>query len=382
MDWENISFSQLPSPCYVIDCDILKERLQTFKRHCDYLNLKPLLAVKGFPLAILYKEMAPYLCGISASGLFEARLGGHMGKEVHIHAPAYRSEEMQEILTRCDHIVFNSIGQWVQYRDIIASAHRNLSVGLRVNPGYSEIAVSKYNPCQPCSRFGVTKDLLTQQDLSGLDGLHLHVMCDQNADTFARVIDYFRNSFENVLPQLSWINFGGGQRLADTDCKIDLLKAPLSKLITEFGLELYVEPCEPLTAECGYLVSTVLDIVKNERETAILDTSATCHMPDVLEMPYQPDIVLPGGSNMGNYRYIFAGVSCLAGDIIGEYKLKAPLQIGEKVVFSDMGAYTFARENYFNGINYPSIVLYDLTQGFHIVKQFEYKHYESTYWFS
>ena len=382
MNWENIGFSQLPSPCYVIDCDILKERLETLKKNCDYLNLKPLLAMKGFPLAILYKEMAPYLYGISASGLFEAHLGGHMGKEVHIHAPAYRPEEMQEVLTRCDHIVFNSIGQWMQYRDVVATAPRSPSVGLRVNPEYSEIVVSKYDPCRPYSRFGVTKDLLIQQDLSGLDGLHLHVMCDQDAETFARVISHFVEDFEDFLPQLSWINFGGGQRLADTDCQINLLKALLSKLITEFGLDLYIEPCEPLTAVCGYLVSTVLDIVKNERETVILDTSATCHMPDVLEMPYQPDIVLPVSSNVGNYRYIFAGVSCLAGDIIGEYKLKTPLQIGEKVVFSEMGAYTFARENYFNGINYPSIALYDHRQGFHIVKQFGYDQYESMYWFS
>lgn len=382
MNWKNLDLSQLPSPCYVIDCDTLKKRLQTLRKHCDELNLKPLLAVKGFPLAAIYNKMAPYLYGASASGLFEVRLGGHMGKEVHIHAPAYRPEEMQEILTRCDHIVFNSIGQWAQYRDIVAAAPRNPSVGLRVNPEYSEIAVTKYNPCQPFSRFGVTKRMLAHQDLSGIDGFHLHVMCDQEADTFARVVNHFIDQFEDALPQLSWVNFGGGQRLADADCQIELLKGPLSKLTAEFELELYVEPCEPLTAECGYLVSTVLDIVKNERQTAILDTSAACHMPDVLEMPYRPDIIFPANGDVGNYDCVFAGISCLAGDILGGYKLEAPLQIGDKVVFSEMGAYTFARENYFNGINYPSIVLYDHTQGFHIVKQFGYEHYENTYWFS
>lgn len=382
MNWKNIDLSLLPSPCYVIDCDILKDRLQTLKKHCDDLNLKPLLAIKGFPLAALYSEMAPYLYGTSASSLFEARLGGHMGKEVHIHAPAYRPEEMQEILTRCDHIVFNSIGQWTQYRNIVAISPRHRSVGLRVNPEYSEIAVPKYNPCQPFSRFGVTKKMLMHQDLSGLDGLHLHVMCDQGAETFARVIDHFRDNFEDALPRLSWINFGGGQRLADADCRVELLEVPLSKLAAEFALELYVEPCEPLTAECGYLVSTVLDIVGNKRQTAILDISAQCHMPDILEMPYRPDIVSPANDDMGNHSYTFAGVSCLAGDIIGEYKLEEPLQIGAKVVFSEMGAYTFARENYFNGINYPSIALYDHTHGFRIVKQFGYEHYENTYWFS
>lgn len=379
MEWNKIDFSQLPSPCYLIDCDVLKSRLQTLKRHCDRAGLRPLLAVKGFPLAILFENMAPYLYGISASGLFESRLGARMGKEVHIHAPAYKLEEMGEVLERCSHIVFNSLGQWARYRGLAAANHRHPSIGLRINPEYSEVEVAKYNPCLPYSRFGITRKALDHRDLSGIEGFHLHVMCDQDAGTFARVIEHTVDKFGDILPQLSWINFGGGQRLADADYQIELLREPLAGLISKYGLEVYVEPCESLTTECGYLVSTVLDIVKNEKETAILDASALCHMPDILEMPYRPDIAFPSHGDTGDHGYIFAGVSCMAGDIIGEYQLAAPLQVGTRVVFSEMGAYTFARENYFNGINHPAIVFYDRTQGFRIVKQFDYQDYEHKY---
>lgn len=381
MEWNQVDFSQLPSPCYIIDCDALQNRLQTLKRHCAHVGLKPLLAVKGFPLAILFEDMSPYLYGTSASGLFESRLGARMGKEVHVHAPAYKPEEMEEILEWCDHIVFNSFGQWIRYRGLAASNHRHPSIGLRINPEYSEVEVAKYNTCLPYSRFGITQKDLDRQDLSGIEGLHLHAMCDQDAGTFVRVIEHTVDKFGDVLPQLSWINFGGGQRLADADYQIELLQEPLARLISKYGLEIYVEPCESLTTESGYLVSTVLDIVKNGRETAILDTSAFCHMPDVLEMPYRPDIVFPSDGNTGGHSYIFAGASCMAGDIIGEYNLTASLQVGNRVVFSEMGAYTFARENYFNGINHPAIVLYSRTQGFRIVKQFDYQDYEHKYWF-
>lgn len=379
MEWNKIDFSQLPSPCYVIDCDVLKNRLKTLKQHCDHVGIKPLLAVKGFPLAILFEDMAPYLYGISASGLFESRLGARMGKEVHIHAPAYKSEEIGAVLEQCSHIVFNSLGQWTQFRGLVDSGKRHPSIGLRINPEYSEVEVAKYNPCLPYSRFGATREVLDHQELSGIEGVHIHVMCDQGAETFARVIEHTVDKFRNILPQLSWINFGGGQRLADPDYQIEILQEPLGRLISKYGLEVYVEPCESLTAECGYLVSTVLDIVKNVKKTAILDTSALCHMPGILEMPYRPNIVFPSDGNTGDYSYIFAGVSCMAGDIIGEYKLTTPLQVGTRVVFVEMGAYTFVRENYFNGINHPAIAFYDRKQGFRIVKQFDYQDYAHKY---
>lgn len=376
MNWSKIDFSKLPSPCYIIDCDILKKNLQTMKKNCDFLGIKPLISIKGFPLALVYKEMAPYICGLSASSLFEAQLGRHLGKEIHIHAPAYKPDEIKEILMQCDHVVFNSLSQWKRYHNILTT---NASIGLRVNPEYSEINTEIYNPCMPYSRFGVTKEVLNHQSIKGIDGFHLHAMCDHNAEAFVHVINNLLDKFGHYLPYLSWINFGGGQRLADEDYQTDILQGQISKLITEFGLDIYVEPCEAIVTDCGYLVSTVLDVVKNKKETAILDVSALCHMPDVLEMPYRPNIEFPSDGNCGNYSYYFAGVSCLAGDIIGEYSFNFPIQPGNKVVFSEMGAYTFAKENYFNGINHPAIVLYDQKNGFNIVKQFYYQDYEANY---
>lgn len=379
MDWSKINLSQLPSPCYVIDCDSLINNLKIMKRNCESVGIKPLLAVKGFPLALIFRDMAPYVHGISASSLFEAQLGVHMGKEIHIHTPAYRPDEIIDVLHCCDHVVFNSFTQWDLYRDLLNSSPKRPSVGLRINPEYSEVEIDKYNPCLPYSRFGITRETLFGRNLTGIDGFHLHVMCDHGAETFARVINNLVSKFEAVLPQLSWINFGGGQRLADKDYKIELLHDPISRLANDFDLDIYVEPCEAVVTGSGYLVSSVLDVIKNGKETAILDTSALCHMPDVLEMPYRPDIEFPSDGNHGNYRYIFAGVSCLAGDIIGEYGLDAPIKVGDKIIFSDMGAYTFAKENYFNGINHPAIVLYDQLNGFRVVKQFDYKDYEHQY---
>lgn len=379
MDWSKIDFSKLPSPCYVIDCDILKKNLQIMKKHCDILGIKPLIAIKGFPLALIFEKMAPYICGISASSLFEAQLGKHLGKEIHIHTPAYRPDEIQEVLKQCDHVVFNSLSQWKQYQNILTRNTSNTSIGLRINPEYSEIYTQIYNPCMPYSRLGVTKEALNHQNIDGIDGFHLHVMYDHNAKTFAHVIDILLDKFGIYLPHLSWINLGGGQRLADNNYEISILQEKISMLTTKFNLEVYVEPCEAIVTDCGYLVSTILDVVKNKKETAILDVSALCHMPDVVEMPYRPDLEFPSDCNHGKYSYYFAGVSCLASDIIGEYSFNTPIQTGDKIVFSEMGAYTFARENYFNGINHPAIVLYNQKDGFHVVKQFCYQDYEAKY---
>lgn len=379
MNFDTISLSKLPSPCYVIDCDILKHNLKIMKKNCDSIGIKPLISIKGFPLALVFKIMAPYIYGCSASSLFEARLGSHMGKEIHIHAPAYRTDEIGDVIRQCDYITFNSFSQWVHYQNILSQNTKHPHVGLRINPEYSEIDIPKYNPCMPYSRFGVTHEALAHLDISGIDGFHLHAMYDNNAEAFARIIDNLVEKFGYYLPHLSWINLGGGQHLADPNYPNNILKNAISKLISEFGLNVYVEPCEAIVTECGYLVSTVLDIIINKKQTAILDTSALCHMPDVLEMPYTPDIEIPCNDHYGKYNYLFAGVSCLAGDIIGEYRLNAPIQVGDKVVFSEMGAYTFAKENYFNGINHPAIVLYDQLHGFRIVKQFSYQDYESKY---
>lgn len=379
MEWNKMDISKLPTPCYIIDCDILKNNLGLMQRRCELLNIKPLLAVKGFPLALVFSDIAPFLCGASASSLFEAHIGEHIGKEVHIHAPAYKADEIEEVFTRCDHVVFNSITQWEKYKGTALRYASHTSCGIRINPEYSEIAVDKYNPCLPNSRFGITKAKVNMNRLAGIEGLHVHVMCEQGAETLVRVIEKIIYQFGNILPNMSWLNLGGGHQLADENYHIELLQKPVSKLTSDYGLNVYVEPCEAVVTGCGYLLSTVLDIVENEKITAILDTSATCHMPDVLETPYQPGIEYPANGDLKPYRYILSGISCLAGDIIGEYHMENPLHIGDKVIFSDMGAYTFAKENYFNGINLPAIVLYSASGGFNIVKEFSYHDYETRY---
>lgn len=380
MKWEKVDFSELPSPSYIIDIDALKADLQTMKNYCDLVGLKPLLAIKGFPLALLFKDIAPFFYGVSASSLFEAKLGRYMEKEIHVHTPAYCIKEIAEVLDMCDHVVVNSFSQWECIKSYLKKAKGKASVGIRINPEFSVVNVEKYNTCLPYSRFGVTASQLIHSDLAGIEGFHLHVMCDHGADTFAKVIQIVIDNFGDCLPRLSWINLGGGQRLADSDYQIELLQKPLSNLISKMGMDVYIEPCEAVITGSGYLVSTVLDIVENRKQTAILDTSALCHMPDVLEMPYRPDIVVPLTRNDGQYSYILAGISCLAGDIIGEYRFDKPLQVGNKVIFSEMGAYTFAKESYFNGINHPSIALYDEKNGIRVVKEFSYKDYEFNYW--
>lgn len=350
------------------------------KKRCEYLHIKPLLAVKGFPLALVYHEISSYLCGTSASGLFETLLGAYLGKENHIHAPAYREDEIEKILNHCDHIVFNSYSQWERYREIVKKKIPYVSPGLRINPEYSEVSVDKYNTCLPNSRFGLTHKELSKHDISEIDGLHLHVMCEQGAETLLNVINVVREKFCNYLHSVKWINLGGGHQLANSDYNYEILREPLLKLMSDFNIQIYVEPCEAVVENCGYLITTVLDVVENGKKTAILDTSACCHMPGILEMPYVPDIVFPPTSEKKQFNYILSGVSCMAGDIIGEYQLDKELKVGDKIIFSNMGAYSFARENYFNGINYPSIALFDKNNGLRVVKSFSYSDYLKNYY--
>lgn len=282
MNFYKLDITQLPSPCYVINCDVLKQNLLLMKKHCDYAAINPLLAIKGFPLALVYKDIAPFLKGASASSLYEANIAQYLGKEVHIHAPAYRPDEILNIYKNCNYIVFNSISQWEKYKNAFNWKKQQVSPGLRINPEYSEIDIEKYNTCTTYSRFGVTKNNIIQHDISGIEGFHFHALYDQGAETLIKIIDKVINNFGKYFKNIFWINLGGGHQLANEDYNIDLLEKTISKLKSEFGLEIYVEPCEAIVTSCGFLVSTVLDIVENNKKTIILDTSAICHMPDVL----------------------------------------------------------------------------------------------------
>lgn len=374
-----INLYKLPSPCYLIDIDVLIHNLKIMKKNCDILGIKPLLAVKGFPLSLIYNKLSPYLFGGSASSLYEAYICKQLGKEIHIHSTAYKPDEITKVFELCDHVVFNSLSQWNKYRDLIHKKYPKISTGIRINPEYSEVDTEIYNPCLQYSRLGITQNNLLYSDVSGIEGLHFHVMCDQGANTLYNVINVIINKFKENLLRASWINLGGGHQISELNYDVEIIKSPISKLINDFNLQVYIEPCESIVTSSGFLVSTVLDIINNKKQIVILDTSAICHMPDVVEMPYKPEIIFPQISKKGKYIYSLTGISCLPGDIIGDYNFNKPLKIGDRVIFSDMGAYTFAKENYFNGINHPAIVLYEKKHGFKIVKQFNYDDYAKNY---
>lgn len=326
----------------------------------------------------VFPLIGQYLKGITASSLFEAKLGyEEMGKEVHIFAPAYREDEFDEILIYCDHIVFNSFHQWNKYKNKVKNYHKKIECGIRINPEYSEIETPIYNPCYVNSRLGVTLSNFKADELEGIDGLHFHTMCEQNSDTLARTIKVVDEKFGKYIRQLKWVNFGGGHHITRADYDIQSLVDSIIFIKEKYDVDVYLEPGEAIALNTGYLAATVLDIVDNGMQIAILDTSAACHMPDVLEMPYRPNIIDAGMPNEYPYTYRLGGPTCLAGDIIGDYSFKQPLKAGDKLIFCDMAHYTMVKNNTFNGINLPSIALYSEKEGIKIIKKFGYDDFKN-----
>ena len=372
-------FSALPTPCFVVDEALLVKNLALLKEIGDRTGAKILLAQKAFSMYSTYPLLAQYLCGTTASSLFEARLGAEEmpRREVHIFSPAYKEADFAQIVQICDHIVFNTPAQWQRFRPMVKASGRQLSCGLRINPEYAEVETDLYNPCIPGSRMGTTADKLSAGLPDGLDGLHFHTMCEQNADTLWRTLDAVEEKFGRYLGQLRWLNFGGGHHITRADYDIELLERCITRMRDRYDLQIYLEPGEGVVLNTGFLVAEVLDIMENGMQIAILDTSAACHMPDVLEMPYRPEVIGAGKPGELPYTYRFAGPTCLAGDVIGDYSFRAPLQSGDRVVFCDMALYSMVKTNTFNGINLPSIALRRQDGTFEIVRQFGYADFKS-----
>jgi len=375
----NIDVSGLPTPIYIVDERLIEKNLKILKEVMDRTNCKILLAQKAFSMYSLYPLIGRYLSGTAASSLFEARLGFEemKGREVHIYSPAYREEEFDEIIEICDHIVFNSFSQWNKYKDRIKAAGKKIECGLRINPEYSEIKTEIYNPCAKGSRLGVTLANFSEDELEGIDGLHFHTMCEQNSDVLKRTIEVVDRKFGKYIKRMKWVNFGGGHHITRPGYDIETLVECIMFIKKKYGVEVYLEPGEAIALNAGYLAARVLDFVKNNVDIAILDTSAACHMPDVLEMPYRPKIVGAGEPGEYPYTYRLGGLTCLAGDIIGDYSFEEPLKEGDILIFTDMAIYTMVKNNTFNGVNLPSIAVYNEKEGLKIIKRFGYEDFKS-----
>lgn len=365
--------SKLKTPCYVTDENLLLHNLKILDHVRKETGCKILLAQKAFSMYSVYPLLSKFLDGTTASGLFEAKLGREefIG-EVHVFSPAYKQAEMEQLLKISDHIVFNSFRQWAKYRNLVKGCGRDISCGIRVNPEYSEIETEIYNPCAENSRLGITKDQFDESMLDGIEGLHFHTMCEQGAETLKRTLPYFEEKFGKYLYGMKWVNFGGGHHITRDDYNVDLLIECIKYISAKYNVQVYLEPGEAVALNAGFLVTEVLDVGKNGMNLAVVDTSAACHMPDVLEMPYRPLIIDSGQAGEKPYTYRLGGPTCLAGDIIGDYSFDKPLKEGDRLVFTDMAIYSMVKNNTFNGMPLPSIYLHTLDGELKLIKEFGY----------
>lgn len=373
MDWIN----KVKTPCYVIDERRLRENLEILKRVREESGCKILLAQKAYSAFATYPLIAEYLDGCTASGLFEARLGYEemakpFGRENHIFSPAYFDEEFDEIAKICGHISFNNIRQYEKFKDRAAGA----SCGIRINPEYSTQEHGIYDPCGEFSRLGTT--LANFPELpDGVKGLHFHTLCEQNADALCETMVAVTEKFGNYLGRIEWLNMGGGHHITRPDYDIELLIEEIRFEINQYGFDVYLEPGEAIALNAGYLVTTVLDTFRNGMDIAITDASAACHMPDVLEMPYRPNIQGAGAAGEKAFTYRLGGNTCLAGDIIGDYSFDNRLCEGDRLVFEDMAIYSMCKNNTFNGIALPSIYLLKENGELALLKKFGYADFKS-----
>lgn len=370
--------SKLKTPCYVTDESLLLNNLKILDNVRKATGCKILLAQKAFSMYSVYPLLSKYLDGTTASGLFEAKLGREEFEgEVHVFSPAYKKDEIEQLVKISDHIVFNSFFQWKKYRELIKNCDRNISCGIRVNPEYSEIETEIYNPCAKNSRLGVTEEQFDETLLEGIEGLHFHTMCEQGAETLERTLLHFEKKFGKYLYQMKWVNFGGGHHITRDDYNIDLLIECIKYISNKYNVQVYLEPGEAVALNAGFLVTEVLDVSKNGMHLAIVDTSAACHMPDVLEMPYRPFIMNSGKAGEKPYTCRLGGPTCLAGDIIGDYSFAEPLKEGDRLVFTDMAIYSMVKNNTFNGMPLPSIYIHSLNGELKLIKDFGYDDFKS-----
>jgi len=372
-----IAKGTIETPVYLLDQSLIEENMKVLRYVKDRTGCKILHALKAYASFATFPTMSRYLDGVCASGLNEARLGREkFGKEVHTFSAAYKEKEIKAILKYSDSIIFNSFYQLRKYSQSAKKA--GVEIGLRVNPGHSEVETDIYNACAPYSRLGIVHVIFTREfprHRGLVDGLHFHALCQQNSDVLERILRSFEKLYGKYIKGLKWVNFGGGHHITREDYDLELLIRLINVFKEKYGVQVYLEPGEASVYNAGVLVSSVLDIVKNKAEIAIMDTSAETHMPDVLLMPYRPHILGSGKKNEKKYRYRLAGPSCLAGDVIGDYSFDRPLKRGDKLIFTDMALYSIVKNTTFNGINPPDIAVMRNRGKIEVVRRFGYTDY-------
>ena len=364
----------LPTPYYLIDESLILKNLQIIKQIKDLSGCKVLLAQKAFSSFYFYPLLSQYLDGTASSGLFEARLAHeHFGKEVHVFTSGFKEEEFKDVLKYSDHIVFNSNSQLIRFKERALKAKK--TIGIRINPEVStQTGNSMYDPCSPTSRMGIKVQDIDAKLLDGVSGFHFHTLCQQNADALETTVKEVEKKFGKYFSKLKWINFGGGHHLTRANYDIPKLVKIIRYFKDKYQLDVYLEPGEAIVLNAGFLVSKVLDVTKNDVEIAILDASATCHMPDVLEAKFIPPVI--SSDPKGTHVIRLSGATCLTGDDIGIYRFAKPLKVDDTIVFQDMALYTIVKNNTFNGIPLPSIYARKLDGKDVLVKAFDYSHFK------
>lgn len=376
--------SRVPSPCFVVDAAAVEANLQILERVQRESGAKILLALKAFSMWRLAPLVMQYLKGVCASGIIEAQLGREefcrKGGEVHTFSAAYKEDDLKAILDISDHVVFNSFNQWQRFQPLVAAARAkrpDLRFGLRVNPEYSEGAKPIYDPCAPCSRLGIPLSQFDESTLEGISGIHFHTLCEQDFPPLARTLDVVEAHLGHLLPGMEWVNFGGGHHITRPDYQVDELIRRIKAFASKYDVQVYLEPGEAIAWQAGVMVAEVLDLTHNGMDLAILDTSATCHMPDVIEMPYRPEITGAGSPQDHEHTYRLGGMTCLAGDVIGDYSFPQPLKVGQRLIFEDMAYYTMVKTTTFNGIRLPAIAVWDSrSDELQVIREFGYEDFK------
>lgn len=365
--------TDIPSPCYVLEEDKLIRNLKLMEKVQHASGARIILALKGFSMWSCFDIVKDYLHGATASSVWEAKLAAEMGKEVHAYSPAYKKQDISELATLVNHLSFNSLSQWEAYKDALP----NVSLGLRINPEHQEADTPLYDPAAPGSRLGIRASELKNVDLSSIEGFHCHNLCECDSFATARTLEAIEARFGKWLGQLKWLNLGGGHLMTregyDVDHLIDTLRAFKTR---HPHLDVILEPGSAVAWQTGPLISEVVDVVHNEGDIAILDISATAHMPDVLEMPYRPAVLHGGEPDEKAHQYKLGGNSCLAGDVIDTYSFDTPLTPGARIQFEDMMHYTMVKTTFFNGVEHPAIGILRTNGNFELVRQFTYEDFK------